>query len=665
MTQPINRRRMLGWMGAGTALSVLPLGALNAQLGRTETITRNLRWDRNLGEALWTARGGPKWVVHDTFGMFWGGARAVLRYCGALDEPLTATERADIMATLTSSCAWFRSRGLWAPKLPVGSDDAFHIFYVDAPDGINGGTGLGAGIPVPGSSGHGAILDTVKVAGEVLVRSKEYLEKTPDDTERVVPEGVHMMLSGPVFRSYRMPPNNDHRWAPQITIAHELIHAIDQYAPGMAEWGEVKGWCGEGSTHAAAQFALRRIGYDPLKSYATGVRNLVKDIGLRPYDVTLALTEWPKRVPEFRATELREQGNKESDKAKEFWEQHATYLTCSFWRFLFQEEAPVRRVSAPALPQAQVAPYLAGQGARGPAPTAPGDFELFAAFRAFAMTGDDRARAAANSRWVDPVVALLDRFLKARHPVWGVAGLYRAFPAFIAHFVEWPDQIAKSRKGFLAYEKWLGGMFMDGVPLLEIAPGQDIIHEPETIPPYAARAAFQVAADRGDAGKHARHRIPEGDNHRHRSQWPAQCDRSYPPRHQGRGAGKCFFATDPVGCGAGAAVDEYRRARPVSGPHGWGIGPYHHQFITKPRNRPPAQGAGPHRAAGGRCLRPVQLSPHAGARRKRTHGDDSLLGFAADWPASTDFCRGARDRQHGDRDRAGRRSGGNDWRSDT
>jgi hypothetical protein len=242
----------------------------------------------------------------------------------------------------------------------------------------------------------------------------------------------------------------------------------------MSGWGEVKGWCGEGSTHAIAQFALRRIGYDPVKGYASGVRNVVKDIGLRPYDVTLSLSEVPGRIPDFLAAEVREAGGKESERAKSFWEQNATYLTCSFWRFLFEEEAPVR---------------LSGPARRGaPGPTAPGDFELFAPFRAFAMTGEDRARAGANSRWIDPVIALLDRFLKSRHPVWGVTGLYRAFPAFIAHFVEWPDQIAKSRKGFLAHDKWLDGMFMDGVPLLEIAPGQDIIHEPAIIPPYAARA---------------------------------------------------------------------------------------------------------------------------------------------------------------------------------
>lgn len=471
MHQPIDRRRMLGWMGAGTALTVLPLGALRADTGIT---LRNLRWEHTVADAIWGARNGPRWIVHDHMAMYWGGGRALHARCPKLATPLSAAERADITASLAASSAYFHARGLWAPRLPTGDDNAFHIFYIDAPDGINGGTGQGAGDPVDEFFGIGDDLRNVEVAVETLIRSKEELAKNPDQTERLVPEGIHMMMSGPVFRAYRKPPDNDHRWAPQITLAHELIHAIDQNAPGMRGWGEVKGWCGEGSTHAIAQFALRRIGYDPIKSYATGVRNIVKDIGLRPYDVTLALTEVPGRIPEFLAAEVREAGGKESERAKSFWASNATYLTCSFWRFLFQEEAPVR-LSGPAR-----------QG--GPAPTAPGDFELFTPFRAFAMTGEDRSRAAANSRWTDPVLVLLDRFLTTRHPVWGVLGLYRAFPAFIAHFVEWPDQVAESRKGFLAHDKWLDGMFMDGVPLLEIAPGQDIIHEPALIPPYAARA---------------------------------------------------------------------------------------------------------------------------------------------------------------------------------
>jgi hypothetical protein len=467
----IDRRRMLGWMGAGAALSVLPTGALRADTAET---LRTLRWDRALAEANWARRGGPRFVVHDHMAMYWGGGRAVLQRCSPLATPLTATERADIGAALAASTAWYRERGLlWAPVLPQDSEKAFHIFYLDPPEGVIGGTGLGAGDPISDFGIDGYVRQEL-VKLEILRSKPGELDNKPDTTPRQVPEGNHMMLSGPILRAYRQPPDNDHWWAPMVTIAHEMIHALDAAAPGMSGWGEVKGWCGEGSTHAIPQFSLRRMGYDPLKSYATGVRNVVKDIGLRPYDVTLALTEWPKRVPEFRATELRGQGKKESEQAKIFWEQHATYMTCSFWRFLFEEEAPVR---------------LSGPARRGaPGPTAPGNFELFAPFRALAMTGEDRARAGANSRWIDPVVALLDRFLKARHPVWGVTGLYRAFPAFIAHFVEWPDQIAKSRKGFLAHDKWLGGMFMDGVPLLDIAPGQDIIHEPAIIPPYAARA---------------------------------------------------------------------------------------------------------------------------------------------------------------------------------
>ena len=470
MDAGLDRRRMLGLLGAGTALSVLPFSALRASTGEP---LRDLRWDKARATASWTGRGGPAFVVHDNKAMYWGGARAVDYLRPALSEPLTAAERADILAALSASSAYLRERGLWAPMLPQDESGAFHIFYVVPPAGVNGGNGPGAGEVINEFGVDGFVRNRL-VTRDILQYSPEELAANPDKVARHVPDGNHIMLSGPLLRAYRKPPDNDHWWAPMVTIAHELVHAIDLYAPGMTGWGEIKGWCGEGSTHAIGQFALRRMGYDPVKGYATGVRNIIKDIGLRPYDVTLSLSDVPGRIPEFLAAEVREAGGKESKRATSFWEENATYLTCSFWRFLFREEAPVR---------------LSGPARRGaPAPTAPGDFELFAAFRSFVMTGDDRARAGANSRWIDPVVPLLDRFLKARHPVWGVTGLYRAFPAFIAHFVEWPDQVAKSRKGFLAHDKWLGGMFMDGVPLLEIAPGQDIIHEPAIIPPFAARA---------------------------------------------------------------------------------------------------------------------------------------------------------------------------------
>ncbi len=491
----LTRRRMLGWLGAGSALSLLPGGPARAD---RSTELRNLRWDQRLAEENWRRKGGPLWVVHDDVPMYWGGGRALPYRRPGLTAPLTAAERGEIQASLSAASAYFKGRGLWTPKLPLGDGNAFHIFYVDAPEGVMGGTGHGAGDPL-NEFGIGRKLRNEAIKWEVFLSDPEKLKTKPDTTEREVPDGVHLMMSGPMLRVYRQPPHNDHPWAPQQTLAHEMIHAIDQYAPGMTTWGKVMGWCGEGSTHAIAQFALRKLGHDPVKSYTKGIRNVLKDIGARPYDVTLTLSEVPGRIPEFLAEETRANGEKESERAKRFWTENATYLTCSFWRFLMQEEAPVRRVSAPLLPQGQVAPYLPGQAARGPAPTVPGDFEMFAPFRSFRMIGEDRARAAANKRWIDPVLTLLDRFLRTHpHPVWGATGLYRSFPAFIAHFVEWPDQIAKSRKGYLAHDKWLGALFMDGVPLLEIGPGQDIVHEPAMIPPLAARALrFKVPAIEG------------------------------------------------------------------------------------------------------------------------------------------------------------------------
>lgn len=497
MPDRLTRRRMLGWLGASSALSLLPIGPARAS-GSTEL--RNLRWDQRLAEGNWNRKGGPLWVVHDNVPMFWGGGRALTWRCAAVASPLTATERADIQASLTAASAYYRSRGLWTPMLPLGDGDAYHIFYVDAPPELMGGTGPAAGDPLSEFGIDGAAR-TAAIAAEVMVSEAEELKGKPDTTERQVPSGLHMMLSAPVFRSYRPPIDHEHPWAPLQTLAHEMIHAIDQYAPGMTGWGEVRGWLGEGSTHAIAQFALRKLGCNPLKNYALGIRKILKDIGLRPYDVTLTLSEVPGRIPEFLAEEVRAQGGKESERAKGFWSDNATYLTCSFWRFLMQEEAPVKKggpptgqASAPLLPQKTITPYL-------PAATVPGDFEMFAPLRAFRMTAEDRTRAATNKRWIDPVLVLLDRFLKTHpHPVWGATGLYRAFPAFLAHFVEWPDQIAKSRKGFLAHDKWLAAMFMEGAPLLEIAPGQDIVHEPAMIPPLAARALrFKLPAIEGMA----------------------------------------------------------------------------------------------------------------------------------------------------------------------
>lgn len=114
---------------------------------------------------------------------------------------------------------------------------------------------------------------------------------------------------------------------------------------------------------------------------------------------------------------------------------------------------------------------------------------MFAPFRRTAMLTRDHKAAESNHVWMDAGVPLLDRFLKSHpHPAWGASGLHRALPAFIAHFVEWPDQILKSRKGYCRHKEWIDALFMSGAPLFEIGPGQDIDAPLGHIQPLAARA---------------------------------------------------------------------------------------------------------------------------------------------------------------------------------
>lgn len=60
MDARLDRRRMLGLLGAGTALSVLPLGALRASTGEP---LRDLRWNKARATASWTGRAVPTLAV--------------------------------------------------------------------------------------------------------------------------------------------------------------------------------------------------------------------------------------------------------------------------------------------------------------------------------------------------------------------------------------------------------------------------------------------------------------------------------------------------------------------------------------------------------------------------------------------------------------------------
>lgn len=443
MDTRIDRRRMLGFIGASGALGIFPLQALHGQVAVNERL-RTLVWDRERAEVNWRRKGGPLWVVNDDTPMLWGGARRD----EALSPSLPPDVRGKLVAALVAASQYYLSRGLPAPHLPLDASGAFNIFYVAMNSAINGGTGPHAGPPIEGSGVLGFFQD------------------------RTVPAGTHIVMSGGNLLSADYPEQG------LVTLAHELGHAIDATIPATSTWPSDEGkhilWLGEGSTHAIANFALRRIGFDPVPSWRSGVWHVGKEVGRRPYDVPLSLTPLPKRRPDWViARRPADKDNPEADLNNTFWTSNATYLTCSFWRFLFQEEAPVKT----------------GSTGRGPAPTRPGDFELFAAFRNTPVTDEDVAKAEASNGRIDAGVLMLDRFLRTHpHPVWGATGLYRAFPAFIAHIIEWPDQIGKTRQGFFAHDRWLESLFMDGVELHPIEIGQDIITQLKAIAPLSARA---------------------------------------------------------------------------------------------------------------------------------------------------------------------------------
>lgn len=403
--------------------------------------------------------------------MLWGEKIRTEGLATALD----ATQRARILAALNSASRYYRSIGLPAPKLPLDSNGAFNIFFLEMSSNTNGGTGPAVGV----SDGVG--------------------------TGAAVPAGTHLMMSGPNLLN---PDYPEQGW---VTLAHELEHAVDGSIAAVQTWPSEESrtikWLGEGSTHAIAPFALKLLGFNPVEAWRSGNWEFGKEVGRRPYDVSLPLKPVPVKRPDWVMAHrplseinanyglfelaLNLPKKTEQDAAKDFWAENATYLTCGFFRFLFKEEAPFKLAAKPTplKTQAVQVPFLPGMpGNGGPAQTRPGDFELFAAFRNTAVTDGDRAKAKSNEKWIDEGVLMLDRFLRTRHPTWGATGLYRAFPAFIAHFVEWPDQIGETRNGFFAHERWLESLFMDGVPKREISIGQDIEIELKPIAPLSARA---------------------------------------------------------------------------------------------------------------------------------------------------------------------------------
>ncbi|UIP06688.1 hypothetical protein LY632_13540 [Erythrobacter sp. SDW2] len=475
MSTLLDRRRMLGFIGAGGVLSLVPLEAVLAQ-GAASPDLRGLVWDRQRAEKNWRRNGGPLWIVHDRVAMKLEG---VVR--DPLKAPLSAVQRTDILAALVAASSYYKARGLPAPDLPLDENDAFNIFFIDLDQNTNGGTGDASGPPNRDSG----------ILGYGLTSDLKVEENAP-----TVPAGTHMMMSGPALLA---PDYPEQGW---VTLAHELGHAVDASIAAVRTWPVEEGkeilWLGEGSTHSIAPFALKSLGFEPVPAWKSGEWKFAKEVGRRPYDVSLPLKQVPKRRPSWViAKDPATKDRDEAERSDYFWTKNATYLTCGFFRWLFQEEAPIKIRTSVEKAQPVQFPLMPG----APSMTRPGDFELFQPFRYTEVTAADVAKVQANPKWIDEGVAMLDRFLRKHHPAWAPTGLYRAFPAFVAHFVGWPDDVGDTRDGFFAHEKWLDSLFMDGVPTPDIAMGQDIDIELKPIAPLAARAVkFKIPPIPGNVG---------------------------------------------------------------------------------------------------------------------------------------------------------------------
>lgn len=452
-------RRLFLLSLAGAATSLTLPGA--AQAAAMATVSQAagfdpeaLTWDEAGAGALWRRSPVPFVVIDDRAMQYEGVTRP------APSTRLTASQIEEARGALQAASAFYRRRGMGPPELPM-ANGAFHVFFVTNMGDTNGASGEGRGtIPL------------AEFDADILGAAMSVLG--------VVPLGSHMMLNAENYFS----PSREHPWGPRTTLAHELLHTIDRYMIGEA-WHAYRrdgsrrpdgigNWWSEGNIEAVAPFALADLGYRPLNVWRAGHRSHAQNIGMRPYDYPLTLRGAPDRLPAWVLEGLS--GVLPADvpaAAESFFRYNATYFTASFWRFLLQEEAPIRPPGQPgAMPM-------------------PGDFELMAALRRNPITAAYR-RTALDNPHMDPGVPALDRFIRDHHPTWGATGLYRAFPAFIAHWIEWPDQIPKSRSGLLAHPKWINAMFMDGAPKREISADTDIMIELTVLPLAAKAIRFEV-----------------------------------------------------------------------------------------------------------------------------------------------------------------------------
>lgn len=435
MTNRIDRRVMLGGAAATLCGVAAPISrATQKEVDYTPYLEklRGMTWDRRTRDNLYQSRRASVETI-DYAGIFMDN-----REWAPPKPTLTYPELAIIRQSAEAALKWYHSRGFDVPLIPV-LGGKFVIFFAHDLDGSSGMTGEAIGV--------------------VPFLKRAFMAP-------YVPKGCHILYNAAHFRNYYP----DHPWSRQLTIAHEIVHAIDAEMR-KRDGDDVGGWVGEGLSDALAQAAVKSIGYDPMAALQPGKREHGKNIGLRPYDYPLALNfasgrALPVSRPAWTSADPKQKDTPGHVAA--FWQKNATYFTQSFWRFLFHEHAGRDNTA---------------EGGK----QVTDDYKLCSKFKRLQLTDDDVAKATGNID-MDGGVALLDRFIRRHHPAYMAAGLYRAFPAFIAHFVEWPDQVIRSRRGIMAHPKWIEGMFHEGAQLLPITEFEGIDHVIREVRPLAARA---------------------------------------------------------------------------------------------------------------------------------------------------------------------------------
>ena len=460
----IGRRQLLLGMGASTAFMALGNRALAQSNGNflgmstTDFDPETLVWDAAQAKKIWNAR-PPQFVLQTDFDMAYEGLRRP-----AYDKPLTPAQTTLIQDTLAACAAFYKARGFGPPTLPV-ADGAFHIFFVTNMPSVNGAYG--------GMRGSLVGADPWMTVPGVELKSNLGFLSAASNMVDVVPQGQHLVLNAENFFA----PDPSHIWEPRGTLAHELLHSLDigeatESLNNALTEDTVGNWFSEGNVESVAPFALAALNYDPMAAWKTGARVFAQNVGMRPYDYPLSLKFVPPRRPAWvRNGSPLQAGAKEHEAAASFWKYNATYFTSSFWRYILKEVAPYK-------PAGKMVPV-------------PGNFELLRLLRKMEVTAAD-LQAVADNRDLDAGIPVLDRFLRAHHPTWGATGLHRAFPAFIAHWIEWPDQDVKSRNGLYAHQKWLDTIFMDGAKQHELLPDKPLTFELLVLPLAAKAVQFEV-----------------------------------------------------------------------------------------------------------------------------------------------------------------------------